>query len=370
MKKHLTLIVSATLMLASCASVAEYSQSASSQRFQDGIYSRANTSVVSDAAQSKVAALVEKTRGTSLYIKHGAVDTLYIPENKAAQFKFNWADSTTTMTLVDENAYYGLYGWNSPLWYGSYYGGLYGGWYGYRPWGFGYYSPWSWYGWNSWYWDYPWGFSPFAWNSWYWDPWYWDPWISPYWGCGLYSPWYGGMYWNSWAYGPYPTHGHGGYWPHGGRDVAYTPRMNTTVGSNRRSNTSNGTGRSYYTESPTARRSASRTSSSSVTGHSTRSGSTGQSPVPGRRSSSYVRPATGRSAVNDSGTSVRAGGFDTGRTSYRGASSSQGYSGGSASYSGGSRSSYSGGGMSGSMGGGRSSGFSGGSSGGGGGHRR
>ena len=79
MKKHLTLIVSAALMLASCASVAEYSQTAGNQRFQDGVYSRPVRTTAPSAVQSEASALAEKTRGTSIYLRRGRIDTLYIP---------------------------------------------------------------------------------------------------------------------------------------------------------------------------------------------------------------------------------------------------------------------------------------------------
>ena len=89
MKKHLTLIVSTALMLASCASVAEYSQTAGNQRFQDGVYSRPTRTAVDQTVQSEASALAEKTRGTEIYLRRGRIDTLYIPENKAAQFKYD-----------------------------------------------------------------------------------------------------------------------------------------------------------------------------------------------------------------------------------------------------------------------------------------
>ena len=79
MKKHLTLIVSTALMLASCASVAEYTQSAGNQRFQDGVYARPTKTAVDRTAPSEASALAEKTRGTNIYLRRGRIDTLYIP---------------------------------------------------------------------------------------------------------------------------------------------------------------------------------------------------------------------------------------------------------------------------------------------------
>ena len=180
MKKHLTLIVSTALMLASCASVAEYSQTAGNQRFQDGVYARPVKTVADRTAQSEASALAEKTRGSEIYLRRGRIDTLYIPENKAAQFKYDWRDSTTTLTILDGYDY-DRYAWNFGYGYGYGWGWPYRSWYGswyspwYRPWG--YYSSWysPWYGpyYSSWY--SPW-YSPWY-SSWYWDPWY-DPFLG------------------------------------------------------------------------------------------------------------------------------------------------------------------------------------------------
>ena len=388
MKKHLTLIVSTALMLASCASVAEYSQTAGNQRFQDGVYSRPTRTVAPAAVQSEASALAEKTRGTDLYIRRGRIDTLYIPENKAAQFRYDWKDSTTTLTIVDERDYYDRYAWNFGYGYGWGWGWPYHSWYGgwHRPWGYysSWYSPWysSWYG--GWY--SPW-YSP-----WY-SSWYWDPWYDPFWDYGWYGwgPYY---YYDSWAfgYGPWGPWGYGPRLPyHGGygygRNAVYTPRKSTVEGSNRVM-TANGQRRNTFGENPTVRRSASGTRSMGTRTAETASHSAQEGIPANRRASSYVRSASSGSSGSSSRSSASSSGYSSGRYSSRsyesgssggyssGSSSSGSYSGSrssSSSYSGGSsRSSgggYSGGGYSGGGGGG-SFGGGGGSSSGGGGHRR
>ena len=366
MKKHLTLIVSTALMLASCASVAEYSQTGN-QRFQDGVYSRpSRTAVAAPAVQSEASALAEKTRGTDIYLRRGRIDTLYIPENKAAQFKYNWKDSTTTLTIVDEADYYDRYAWNFGYGYGFGWGWPYHSWYGWhRPWGYysSWYSPWysPWYGgyYSSWY------------SPWY-SPWYWDPWYDPFWDYGWYG--WGPYYYDSWAYG-----GWYGY----GREVIHTPRMSTVEGSNR-AYTLNGQRRNTFGENPTVRRSGSTavsgSRSSGTRASSTGSYSSGGSTAPNRRASSYVRQAGSEYSGSASRSSSYSGSRSSARSYESGSSSSSSYSGSSrsssSSYSGSSRSSYSGGSSSGGYsGGGHSSGGGsfgggGGSSSGGGGHRR
>ena len=211
MKKHLTLIVLAALMLASCASMAEYSATTSSQRFQDGVYSRPAVAV--PAADGEIAALAQKTKDSRVYLKRGQIDTLYIPENKAASFRYSWADSTTTVTLYDEYDYFGYSPWG-PSWYSPWRYGWYGwgspyySWY--SPWRWG--SPWYWSSWSfydPWYYS-SWYYDPWYYGSWGYSPWYWDSWYGPYWGIGYdywayggwYSPWYHGMY-------PYRPYGYG-----------------------------------------------------------------------------------------------------------------------------------------------------------------
>ena len=249
MKKHLTLIVSTALMLASCASVAEYSQTAGNQRFQDGVYSRPARTAVDQTVQSEASALAEKTRGTEIYLSRGRIDTLYIPENKAAQFKYDWRDSTTTLTILDDN-YYDRYAWNFGYGFGYGWGWPYRSWYG------SWYSPWY----SSWYWD-PW-YDPFWDYGWYgWGPYYYDSWA--------YGGWYGP--WGPWGYGPrLPYHG----WGYS-RDAVYTPRMSTVEGSNRQV-TAGGQRRNTFGENPTVRRGAAGTSSGSRS-YGTRASSSGSS---------------------------------------------------------------------------------------------
>lgn len=279
MKKHLTLFVSAIAVLWSCASIAQTAQN-SGQRFQDGIYARPTKVDKAAAAvsQSEIADLSARTRGSQVFLKRGAQnDTLFIPENKVATFKWNPNDSTATLSLMDPYDYMrenrfsmGLYpygchpyygfgmSWHSPYWWGPSFSIGWG-----RPWHTGCFDPWynSRWGWGGWYdpwycnsWYSPffghsslyWGslcYDPWYWGSMAWDPWYWDSWYGPWGMYGMYGmwDWYGpwGMYGPYGIYGPYghygymgiwgyPYHGHyPGHGGHMGHEYQYTPRSKT-----------------------------------------------------------------------------------------------------------------------------------------------
>lgn len=335
MKKHLTLIVSAIAVLWSCASLAQTAQK-SGQRFQDGIYARPAkadraTAAVSD---SEISDLTARTRGSQVFLKRGAQgDTLFIPENKVATFRWSPSDSIATLSLMDP--YYPgpsfSIGWGYP-WYAGYY----------SPW---YYSRWGWGGWrtpwlyDSWYSPFfghsslYWGsmyYDPWYWGSMAWDPWYWDSWYGP-WGIYGMWDWYGpwGMYgpygcWGVWDH----CHYHGyypGYGGHFGHEYRYTPRSSTmdmgarggvyrgeTTHSTAMRNGLGSTSSVRRTSSPTSRQAVSATTksinagstgttrrASSPSGPAVRadqpSGSTGSSTV--RRSSPAVSAARASSAT-------------------------------------------------------------------------
>ena len=144
MKTNILVLSGAFLALASCGSASQY---ASSQQYQDGFYSRpAKTETKADvlASRNKVNELVKETENSTLFLKAGETDTLFIPENTSATLKFNKQDNSTVVTVTNTPAY-SLYpdgfaagyaaGWASSYWPGTYWGSWY-----YRPY------------WSSWYW--------------------------------------------------------------------------------------------------------------------------------------------------------------------------------------------------------------------------
>lgn len=197
MKKHITLLASALLMLTSCATVTRMSTVPTNQRYLDGIYYRPTTNslTVATVPASETESLVAQTRGATA--AKAKVDTLRIPENKAASYNFN--DHLASRTNWSISIGFGL-----PFFFTDFY-------FDYWRWGWPYNR---WYYWDRWAWD-PW------WGPWGpgWGPyWAWDPWLRP-WGPG-WGPW--GPGWGPWGpgWGPGPGwYGPGWYGPV--RDVAF-----------------------------------------------------------------------------------------------------------------------------------------------------
>ena len=169
MKKRVSFLISAVLLLSACGTTARYS---SAQRFQDGIYySKADAAreihiEVSDDA--KIDTLVAQTKSSGIYLLGDDTKTVTVPESKSATIRLT-GNSGTSVIIEDTTASNFTITFNSdpdPWYYTSIYWDpwYYGSWRWYRPW---HYS--SWYWWNDWWYD-----------SWYWgwaspncDPWYW-----------------------------------------------------------------------------------------------------------------------------------------------------------------------------------------------------
>ena len=128
MKTRTILFISALLALTSCGSAAQYASDASRQKYQDGIYYNSKARIqageaVESANEEETDLLVAKTKNSPIFMKSGEkVDTLFIPENKAARIDFNNTNNTTSVYLYDN-------GWDT--------------WAAYQPW----YAT-SWYSWN------------------------------------------------------------------------------------------------------------------------------------------------------------------------------------------------------------------------------
>lgn len=178
MKKHNTLLVSALLLLTSCASVTRMSTASSDQRYVDGIYYRPAVSgtVVSTVPSPEFEGLVAQTKNVT---NKGKLDTLIIPENKAASYRFD------DQLFGKSNVYVSL-GLAVPLFITDFY-------YDYWRWGWPYNR---WYYWDRWAWDSwwsPWG-PGWSRRYWAWDPWWgpWDPWYPGWYGPGWHGRgWYG-----------------------------------------------------------------------------------------------------------------------------------------------------------------------------------
>ena len=193
MKTRTILFISALLALTSCGSAARFASDASRQKYQDGIYYTSNAKVhqaeeaATSANDEETDLLVAKTKNSPIFMKSGEkVDTLFIPENKAARIDFNNTDNTTSVYLYDNgfNTWAAYQPWYATSWYSwnrPFYTSIY---WGANPWYYGgWYSPWHY---DPWYYGYSWGWgNPWYYSGWY-DPWYWDPWY--------YSGWYGGWY--------------------------------------------------------------------------------------------------------------------------------------------------------------------------------
>lgn len=396
MKKSLLLALATAVILSSCGTLANLGPSSDGQRFQDGIYGKApsfKTKTDRDAELAESQSLVDKTKGSTIYLFGDKKDTVYVPKEMAARISFsNELGTTVTVTDYDYDwRYDNTWAWYTPYSIGS-------SWYWSR-----HYNPWY---------SSAWAFSPWHYRGFY-DPWYYGGFYSSWYFGGFYDPWYYGGFYDPWYYGGvYWPHYHGWYggwdpfWPghhpgyhpipdHHSKDVWRGPRYQT--GSDRvfasRTSSRGGLGssptsrrevvassaksvsRASATGSTTARRTAVRTAPSTRTTTAVR-GTAGQSNVTVSTGtatqtprSNYRRPAsttanrsgvssTTRSSVSGSsptgstrsnsgfstGTTTRSSSFSTGTPTR----SSSSYSGGG--YSGGSRSSsgggYSGGGAS------------------------
>ena len=218
MKKEISILMAA-FALASCGTMSL--TSSSGQRFSDGLYARpqAEDRQAAIAAANSTDALVEKTRGSEIYLSSSdtpvhRTDTLYIPENKSAVI--NFTNTGTSVTITDDpfdQVYLSIYPWTyyRPVTFRSIY---WDPWYYGRYWG--YYNPWYW---DRWYYDpWYWGFG-YAFDPWFHDPWYWGPayrpWHHHY--CGWYGGWGPGLGWHG------PGHVHGGH----GRDIYFGHRGST-----------------------------------------------------------------------------------------------------------------------------------------------
>ena len=204
MKRHITLIILALFGLTSCGSVAQLSQNAHQQKFQDGIYYRPSPEDIAQEMESirEAEALIEKTRSSKILVRNGQTDTLVIPESMAANLTIDKLNGTTTVSLVDINDLWwrssfrvGLdpFNWSYARWNSAWYYNSF------------YYDHWFW-DWWSYYPYYPslgyrYGWYTGLYDPWFYDPWYFDPWY--------YGRWYGGYY--PW-YDPY-------YYPGGGYSI-------------------------------------------------------------------------------------------------------------------------------------------------------
>ena len=224
MKSHIILIASALLALTSCGTTASFTQATGQQKYQDGIYYRPQSlSLEEQAAKlSETDELIAKTKSSAVFVKTvGKVDTLLIPENMSAQFKFNHKDSTTTVSLF--NDYDSWYDWNwgiSPFRYGRWYDPFWGPTWAMSPWAF---NSWRY---SSWYWGFH---DPFWYDPFWYDPFWYDPFWGPSWGWG-YSAFWGDPFWGPFSY-MYPMgYGYGGYYRYFNRydrGFGHTGRMVT-----------------------------------------------------------------------------------------------------------------------------------------------
>lgn len=206
MKSHIILITSVLLALTSCGTTASFTQATGQQKYQDGIYYRPQSlSLDAQAAQlTETDDLIARTKSSAVFVKTiGKVDTLFIPDNMSATFKFNHRDSTTTVSLYDDNdlwfgmnwgftPWYGFHNWYSPFWRPGYW----------RTWSLGWYDP---------FWYDPFWFDPFWGPSWSWG-------FGPFWA----DPFYYAGYWGGWydPFFPYigPYYIGGGSW-HSSRHI-------------------------------------------------------------------------------------------------------------------------------------------------------
>ena len=309
MKRRLIYILPLLFVLASCGSSYQFT----SQRFQDGIYTR-------PAAPAEPVYIYSEEE-----IEAKAAANITLKEYEEAK-----ESAFTSGLYLGMGMSFG-YGWHNP-WY-------------YNPW---YRSHGYWNRWHYNFWADPWDY--WYWDSWYWDSWYWDPWYyDRYWHNG----WYGG-------------HWHPGYYPVGGRPVRpqyglssdgsryYGSRLDTQVGGSRVSRP--GSGRSNYRRGVNSSGSygsagsaiISRPSSSSSRPSAVSPSSQGN----GNRNYSRVVPGSSQPASTTTRSQNNNYNFNT-NTSRSSSSSFGGGSYGGGSYGGGSGGGSRGGGGGGSRGGGR-----------------
>ena len=199
MKSHIILITSVLLALTSCGTTASFTQATGQQKYQDGIYYRPQSLTLADQAArlSETEDLIAQTKSSAVFVKTiGQVDTLLIPDNMSATFKFNHKDSTTTISLYDDYDLMDDWMWNHSAWYR--YNSFWG-----PSWGFNfrhslfYYDPFYGPAWHGMAFYDPFWYDPFWYDPWYssiWDPIWWGyPW---HYGFGYYDPFYG-------PFGPY-----------------------------------------------------------------------------------------------------------------------------------------------------------------------
>ena len=214
MKKSLLLAFGAAVMLSSCGTVAQLGPTSQGSQFQDGIYGKApslRSRETKETAQAESDALVEKTKGSTIYLFGDKKDTVYIPKDMAARISFN-NELGTTVTVSEYDwrydtpwSYYTPYSLGSSWYWSRHYDPWY--WHAWGPWGYSsWYSPW--YGWHD-----PWYYGGY-WGGWY-DPWYYGyygyaGWYGGFWG-PHYAGWYGGWdpYWHGHHHGWHPGHHHG-----------------------------------------------------------------------------------------------------------------------------------------------------------------
>lgn len=386
MKKSLLVTLMAAVLLSSCGTISKLGPSSAGQQYVDGIYGNTpsfKTKEEKVLAQVETEALVEKTKGSVIYLFGDKKDSVFIPKDMSAKIQFS-SDLGTTVTVSEYDWRYD----NSWAFYSPY--SLWGPWHS---------SAWAY---NSWYYrGYPWHYG--SWHVGWYDPWYYSSWgwFDPWWHGGWWGPHYAGWYggWDPfWPYHPgfgyYPGHHHGNIHHHH-KDVWRGPRHETGVDrvfagnstSRRGLGTSSSTPRNLTsTNRSTVTRSSSAissgravparrgtTASSSTVRNKVSTGSQsgssfGEMQTSGRN---YRRPAPTSSSGRSSGTtygqdntkSYQAGARNTNSSGYSRSQSSSSYerrstppSNNRSSFSTGtSRSSFSGGG---SYGGGRSSGGS------------
>ena len=190
MKKSLLLALATAVILSSCGTLANLGSSSEGQRFQDGIYGKApsfKTRTDRDAELAESQSLVDKTKGSTIYLFGDKKDSIIIPESMSASIRYDKSLASTVVT-VGENPY----AWQNNI----------DPWYYYTPYSIG----------SSWYWSRhyspyysPWGYSPY-WSSWAYGP-YWNRWGYSYWSCNryfdpwYYDPWYYGGWYDPWYYG-------------------------------------------------------------------------------------------------------------------------------------------------------------------------
>ena len=122
MKKTFILLLGASLMLASCGMIANTASSDSGQRFQDGIYASSpsfRSKAERTASKSETEALIEKTKGSQIYLFGDKKDTVMIPDDMYARIQFDQKVGGTVVT-IGENPY--DWRWDLENNYGYYYG--------------------------------------------------------------------------------------------------------------------------------------------------------------------------------------------------------------------------------------------------------